>query len=292
MEKPSRMLRERERQLLERARRLVYHSTGDGEDLAIHFYFPRDFEDRAELPLFLFFPGGAWDRSSLVQFAPHALYYVDRGAVCGLVSYRTRESHPGATPADAFRDARAAIRFARSHAADLHADPGKLVAVGAGSGGSLAASAAMGIALPGEPRSSAEPDSRPNAVVLLSSIIDVPSGGHVGEAFPDSAERKLASLSRHVSPGLPPMLMIHGTEDRLVPFEEASRFADLMKRKKNPFRLAEFEGRDRNFFNFNTDPLSYEATLSTVNSFLDEHGILAGEDEDGSRVVSWREEDY
>ena len=89
------------------------------------------------------------------------------------------------------------------------------------------------------------------------------------------------------------MMMIHGTADRFVPFHDAREFADKMERKRARFRLVEFEGRDQNFFNMNTDPVSYEALLFYVDAFLDEHGILEkGEDDDDSRLISWRENDF
>lgn len=89
------------------------------------------------------------------------------------------------------------------------------------------------------------------------------------------------------------MIMIHGTADRFVPFRDAREFADKMERKRAPCKLIEFEGRDQNFFNMNTDPVSYEAALSNVDVFLDEHGILEKQEtDDGPRLISWRESDF
>jgi dipeptidyl aminopeptidase/acylaminoacyl peptidase len=89
------------------------------------------------------------------------------------------------------------------------------------------------------------------------------------------------------------MLVIHGNADRLVPVEDAIEFGAKMERKKNPCRFLEFEGRDREFFQFNLDPVSYEATLAEIDRFLDEHDLLKRREGDpGPHLISWREGDF
>tara|TARA_R110000850_G_scaffold9033_28_gene33395 strand:+ start:2825 stop:3673 length:849 start_codon:yes stop_codon:yes gene_type:complete len=282
MGKSIHLLTERERLLLGRAQAKVYASVDGGKDLSIHFYFPRDLSDDASRPVFLFFNGGAWDRGSVVQFAPHALHFVERGAVCGLVEYRNRASHPGVSPEDALTDGRAAIRFVREHSDRLHVDPSRLVAFGASAGGNLAGNAA-----------NADEPSRPNAVVMYSPIIDIEKGAYGYDAFVDNAEARKASLSRHIVAGMPPMLIIHGTADRLVPIKGVQEFSKRVGKKKNSCDFVEFEGRDQNFFNLNYDPASYEIALSTTAEFLDRHRILVkSEDDEDTQVISWRERDY
>jgi len=294
MRKVIQRLSEREKQLLESARPMSYREVEGGDDLSIHFYFPKQLDEDASRPALLFFNDGAWDRGNVIQFAPHALYYVGRGAVCGLVEYRNRASHPDSTPLAALQDGGAAVRFVRHYAGKLNVDPAKIVTVGAGAGGNIAACAAMKAHAP-----SAEGDfhlssPQPAAAVLFSAIYDPSEGGYGADQFADAAEARGASLPRYVASGLPAMLIFHGTADRIVPFAEAAEFAAKMKRKKNDCELIDFEGRDRNFFNLNVDPASYEAVLGHVNEFLDRHGILAGsgEEDDESQLLSWRERDY
>lgn len=293
MAKREPILSEREKVLLENAQSLSYQSVENGPDLSIYFYFPRDLEARSDRPLFLFFNSGGWDRGSVIQFAPQALYYVDRGAVCGLVQYSNLATHPDSTAMDSLQEGKTAIQFARHFSEKLHIDPAKVVAVGAGAGANIVGCATMKAHIPASESLYALSDSQPSAAILLSAIIDLEKGGYGFDRFADGGAARKASLSRYVASGLPPMLMIHGTADRLVPFQDASSFAAKMKRKKNPFELVEFEGRDQNFFNMNTDPVSYEASLSTMDDFLDRHGILKKpEEEDESRLISWRETDY
>ncbi|MDA8908665.1 MAG: alpha/beta hydrolase [Verrucomicrobiales bacterium] len=292
MQRSIKLLGEREKQLLESAQPLKYREVREGADLVIHFYFPKDLKEKDPGPVFLFYNSGAWDRGSVIQFAPHALYYVERGAVCGLVEYRNQASHPGVNPVDAARDSQLSIQFVRHHAESLHVDPDKLVVFGGGAGANIAGCAAMKAHIPTEESSYNLSKRRPDGAVLFSTIIDIQKGSYGAEAFPDGESARRMSLSRYISGGVPPMMMIHGTADRLVPFREAREFANKMERKRSPFTLIEFEGRDQNFFNMNTDPVSYEAALYNVDAFLDEHGFLEKRDDDESRLISWRESDF
>ena len=293
MKKGFQWVNDREKLLLECARRAVYKTLEDGAGLALHFFLPKDFREGEARPAMLFFNGGAWDRGSVVQFAPHALYYVGRGAVCALVEYRNRATHPGSRPSLSHQDGRAAIRYVRQQAAELNVDPARVITLGAGAGANIAGAALLGTPLTASESAFKVADSRPNAAVLLSGLFDVVKGGLGYDACADPAEARLLSLSRFVATGVPPLLLIHGNADRHVPFEDAAAFAGKMERKKNPCRLIEFEGRERDFFNLNVDPVSYEAALAEIDGFLDEYGLLKKIDrEAGPHLISWREEDY
>ncbi len=293
MKKDFHWLKDRERLLLEQARRSVYKTLDDGGELALHWFLPKDLREGGPRAVFLFFHGGAWDRGSVVQFAPHALHYVGRGAVCALVEYLHRASHPGSSPSQSHADARAAIRYAREQTAELNLDPARLIAVGAGAGANLAGAASLGAALPTSESAFDPAGSRPDAAVLISAIFDVVRGGPGYDLCVDAAEARSLSLSRLVGSRKPPLLVLHGNADRVVPMEEASAFVEKMERKKSPCRLVEFEGRDRDFFNLNVDPVSYEAVLAEIDAFLDGHGLLRKEPgEEGPNLLSWREEDF
>ncbi|MCB1204644.1 MAG: alpha/beta hydrolase [Verrucomicrobiae bacterium] len=297
MKKGIDLLRERERKLLERARRVVYRSFDDGLELALHFYLPPDLREGEPRSCLLFLHGGAWMRGNVVQLAPHALHFVERGMVCGLVEYRQRGMCAGASPVHAREDARSALRYVRLQAGELHVDPERVALVGACAGANAAAALALGA--PPEVKGKGEPDSdpgltaKPAAAILLSSIFDVTKGSYGYDACRAPAEAKAVCLSRLVDSGASPMLLLHGNSDRLVPFEEAESFAGRLERKKVPVKLVEFEGRDRDFFHLNYDPVSFEAVLLEMESFLVERSFLtSGSRGDDPRVISRREEDF
>ncbi|MEM7697097.1 MAG: alpha/beta hydrolase [Verrucomicrobiota bacterium] len=284
---------ERERLLLEKARQLRYKSAGEGDDLNIHFFLPADLKEEENRTAFLFFNGGAWDRGNVTQFAPQALYFVERGAVCGLVEYRNQSTHPDCSPIDALQDAQSAIRYLRYFAERLHVDPAKVVVVGASAGANIAANALMKGHVPPDRDDYQSADPQPNAGIFFSPIIDVEKDSYGADAFAEPALFKKASLTRFIDAGLPPMLMINGSVDRLIPAERVVSFCEEMKKRGNRCEHVPFEGRDHNFYNLNLDPVSYEACLIEMNRFLDETGFLErSKDGDGARLISWREQDY
>ena len=297
MGKPLHFLQDREKILLENARPLIYSRLDSGEVLRIHSYIPKDIKEGEKRPVFLFFNGGAWDRGSVSQFAPHALHLVERGAVCGLVQYRDKREFPDSTPLDAFADTRLAIQFVRLHAEKMRIDPDKVIAVGAAAGANMAASAALSKtkkkAKPGDDEITSF-SCKPNGLVLFSPIIDVHKDRYGYDQFGPDVSTKLACLSKHIERKLPPTLILHGTQDRLIPFEDVFEFAQKLEKVKAPCKLVEFEGRDHSFFNMNFDPLSYEACLIELDAFLDEHHFLGKptDDPEDPRLISWREHDY
>ena len=297
MGKPLHFLQDREKILLENARPLIYSRLDSGAVLRIHSYIPKDIKEGEKRPVFLFFNGGAWDRGSVSQFAPHALYLVERGAVCGLVQYRDKREFPDSTPLDAFADCRLAIQFVRLHAERMRIDPDKVIAVGAAAGANMAASAALSKfrkkTKPGDDEIRAH-SYKPNGLVLFSPIIDVHKDRYGYDQFGPDISTKLACLSKRIERKLPPTLILHGTEDRLIPIEGVSEFAQKLEKIKAPCKLVEFEGRDHSFFNMNFDPISYEACLIEIDAFLEENGFLEKPkvDPQDPQLISWREYDY
>lgn len=297
MGKPLHFLQDREKILLENARPLVYSRLESGGNLKIHTYIPKDIKEGEKRPVFLFFNGGAWDRGSVSQFAPHALYLVERGAVCGLVQYRDKREFPESTPLDAFEDSRRAIQFVRHHAEKLRIDPDKIIAAGAAAGANMAASAALSKtpkkAKPGGDEI-ASLSCKPNGLILFSPIIDVLKDRYGFDQFGPEVSTRRACLSKRIERKLPPTLILHGTEDRLIPVEDVSEFAQKLEKMKAPCKLVEFEGRDHSFFNMNFDPLSYEACLIAIDEFLDENQFLPKPTDkpEDPRLISWREYDY
>ena len=137
----------------------------------------------------------------------------------------------------------------------------------------------------------------PDAAVLLSAIIDINKRSFAYKQFSNKpSEARKLSLSSMVDHSPPcPVIMIHGTADRMTSIDEAEAFALKMRRrrKKGDFAFHAFEGRDSNFYNLNMDPISFEAALNLIDQFLVDHLFLdMNDDPNGASLVSWREEDF
>lgn len=261
---------ERDRELLKEAHSFIYfHSPGG--DLAAHFFFPPAHDPKsASAPVILFLHGGMWDLSMPTQFVPHALHFAVRGAVCMCIEYRV-STKGNATPVDALEDAAMAMVFLRKNAAILGIDPAKIVFGGAGSGAHLALCCAT------LPEIGKEPGEhfRPSALFLFSPLVNTTRKGVGGENFPSSEEARIYSPSEHVpQTDLPPCMLCHGRNDRLIPIELVAKFAKRYAKKKNSCDLMEFEGAGHTFFNYNSHQQNYEVTLRSADCFLVALGIL------------------
>ena len=99
------------------------YKQSDGVDMEA-YVFPVPGEAPPEgRPAILFFYSSTWDAGLVSQFAPHCLYFANRGMQPILFDYRVTSRFPAATPADAMPDVRSAIRWTRRHAEDLDVPP-------------------------------------------------------------------------------------------------------------------------------------------------------------------------
>jgi acetyl esterase/lipase len=131
----------------------------------------------------------------------------------------------------AVEDVRQAIRHVRANAARYNIDPGHVALIGESAGAHLAALAALD-----EPASVAAIVSLygPSDLELLartSAVVPEQIRQAVeGSAFAELLVAHLRSLSpvRHVKAGAPPFLLVHGTADQIVPFDQSVRMRDRL----------------------------------------------------------------
>jgi acetyl esterase len=237
---------DRNRELLKTAREEIYTTVGDVQ-LPVYLWEPEP-EKAPPYPksVAAFFFSSGWDNGQITQFAPHCVYFASRGMITMAFDYRVTSRNRGG-PLEAIADARSAMRWIRLNAVELGVNPGKVVGVG-GSGGAHAITAAAMLNGFDDPYESTDSSPVPNALVLFNPVLDTSKKGFGLTRFPDADLAKEANLLRAIRPGLPPMLIMHGTADRVVPFTGTQQFAKKSARKKNFCRLMEFEGQGHGFF--------------------------------------------
>lgn len=263
---------DRNRELLKTAREEIY-KTSNGADLNVYIWGPD--EQRAPVApksVAAFFFSSGWDNGQISQFAPHCVYFASRGMLTLAFDYRVSVRH-GTGPIEAMADARSAMRWIRMNAVELGINPGKIVGIGGSGGAHAIASAAL---LPGfdEPGEDTSISAAPNALVLFNPVLDTSKSGFGLDRFPNPNLAKDAHLIRAIQPGFPPMLILHGTGDRVVPFDGSYEFSKKSSKKKNFCRLLAFEGQGHGFFNFNLSFEMYEQTLMAMDDFLVELGFI------------------
>lgn len=264
---------DRNRELLKTAREEVYKSI-NGIDLNVYIWGPDpQLAPVAPKSVAAFFFSSGWDNGQVSQFAPHCVYFASRGMVTLAFDYRLGSKH-GTGPLEAMADARSAIRWIRLNAVEMGINPGKIVGVGGSGGGHAIASAALLDGSFDERGEDSSLNAAPNALILFNPVLDTSKSGFGLDRFPTPADAKNAHLIRAIQQGFPPMLIMHGTGDRVVPFAGSYEFAKKSSKKKNYCRLMEFEGQGHGFFNFNLSFEMYEATLMAMDDFLVELGFI------------------
>lgn len=206
-----------------------------GQPLLFDLYSPANSDDA--VPVIVWVHGGAWRSGS--RKSPPVEPLVNHGFAIASVDYRL--SPVAKFPAQA-HDIKAAIRYLRAHAAELHVDSHRFVIAGSSAGGHLAALVGVSNGQPeleGTVGDHRDQSSDVQAVVSffgasnLETILDqsTPHGLNVrvpalelllGGQPKDRPElARLASPVTHVDADDPPLLLIHGDQDPQMPINQS-----------------------------------------------------------------------
>lgn len=250
------------------ASEIVYKTTPQG-DLRLHVFQCGEGADRSAI---VFFFGGGWVGGSVQQFFPHCRHLAALGMVAISAEYRVRSRH-GTTPFECVADGKSAIRYLRMHATELGLDPDRIVAAGGSAGGHVAACTAT-IDAYDEEGEDTSVSSKPNALVLFNPVVDTTRLGYGANRFKD--DPRTLSPVHHVTGGLPPTIIFHGTADTTVPFENVERFCRKMHAAGNDCTLVPFADKKHGFFNDGRDEdnRSYHETVAHMDEFLRRHGFF------------------
>ena len=146
------------------AETIIYKKV-EGRDMKILVEKPPGWTAADQRPAIVFFFGGGWVGGTPEQFRPQSTYFASRGMVGLRVEYRTIPKGDNGPPLVCCADAKSAMRYVRSHAAELGVDPRRIAGAGGSAGGHLAAFTAL---VPGldDPQDDLKVNCRPDALVL------------------------------------------------------------------------------------------------------------------------------
>lgn len=214
-------------------------------------------------PAIVFFFGGGLMRGKITHFQAQAKALSKLGMVAVLADYRVKLRH-NTGPVEAISDAKAALRWVRENAEKLNIDPQQVVSAGGSSGGYLAAATATvsDVALS---ETASTISSLPNAVVLFNPAL-ANKFPRVANSLSPTAQLKDASV---------PSFIVHGKEDKLVPYDSAVAYCDKLNSLQGYCELHGYENAGHGFFNRGRNGnKGYDDTLSKLIVFLKKFGFI------------------
>jgi acetyl esterase/lipase len=240
-------------------RDIEYDRAGD-KKLLLDVYLPEQELDEP-LPVIVWIHGGGWQGGDKGECP--ALWLVEKGYAAVSISYRfTDQAH---FPAQ-IHDCKSAIRWIRANAAKYGLDPERIGVWGSSAGGHLAAllGASGDVKELEGSGANAEQSSRVQAVCdffgptdflklrahpeevepELQSVVTGLLGGPIEENKERAAQ---ASPVTYVSKDDPPFLIMHGSDDRIVPVSQSQSLYDALKKAGVEVTLHVVEGAGHGF---------------------------------------------
>ena len=228
------------------------------------------------------FPGGGYQHLSMEKEGSDvANWLAGTGVTAFVVRYRLGPiyHHPVM-----LGDAQRAIRTVRSRASEWGVNPHSIGVIGFSAGGHLASTAGThfdtGVASSGDPIERVS--SRPDFMMLLYPVISMrDSVAHRGSRLnllgerPDSNLVRLLSNELQVTRDTPPTIIVHSSDDRTVPVENAVLFYRALRAAGVLAEMHIFEYGGHGYGLAPTDPvLSAWTTLGEL--WMRRHGWITG----------------
>jgi acetyl esterase/lipase len=215
----------------------VVYGKGADVDLKLNIGRPKD--ATGPLPCIVLIHGGGWAAGNKNGHNPQVHDFVQKGYVSATIHYRFAPKY--LFPAQ-IEDVKCAIRFLRANAEKYGIDKDRIGAVGFSAGAHLSMMLGAMDKDDGLEGEGGNPDqsSKVNAVVAFFGPTDFTTddwpdrtkpilNGFLGGTKAEKAEAyKKASPITYVNAGDAPMLLIQGTKDILVPWQQATSMGEAL----------------------------------------------------------------
>jgi len=225
----------------------ITYMTAGGYQAKLDVHRPRTIT--TPRPTVIFIHGGGWVGGSKEAAMLAVVPYLAMGWAAVNVEYRMAQTAPAPSGVE---DCRCALKWVIAHAAEYGFDAAKIVVTGTSAGGHLALMTGMLTQVAGfdercptlggaANNAPVEDSPKVAAIVNWFGITDVndittgPNARGFGVRWFAGVDNKAALATRvspltYVSPGLPPIITIHGDADPTVPYAQAVRLRDALTR--------------------------------------------------------------
>lgn len=226
-------------------------------NLKMDILAPKNCAGHEPLPAIVWICGGSFYDMDKAVWIPQLVHLAAKGYVVCSVEYRT--SNHASFPAP-LQDIKSAIRYIRAHADTYVIDPDRIVVMGESAGGALAAlTGVTGDLSEYEQGEWLEYSSSVQAIVDFygiadmalaveqirpaSHLLDAPwlLDAFLGAHHTEETIRR-ASAVANIAENTPPTLILHGTQDIMVPLEQSQRFYDALVGAGVPAEFYVIEG--------------------------------------------------
>lgn len=269
-----------QQEALAKASKKVVYKTANGLDLEMHIFVPET-PASGKRPAALFIHGGGWAGGDPSVHAFESLHLAKRGMVAATIRYRflgdpkKNAFATGKNPGDCLSDAKSAMRWLRSHAADFNIDPDRIAAGGGSAGGHLAA-ALNTISGYDDPADDLKVSPKANALVLLYPAFDLLKGwtGGISQCRKAGIDPATFSPATLAGKDFPPTIILVGKLDPVSPPASNSAFLARMKNDGVPVDLFTYDGKEHKLFERKkTDP-HYQSYLIQADRFFQNLGWI------------------
>ena len=239
----------------------------------LDFYRPKSSADKI-LPLVVYIHGGGWrsgsKRNELIM-STYGPFFLQRDIAVASIDYRTHTSY---SYPDQNKDVSCALNYLHTQASTLMIDPNKTILFGDSAGGQLAAFASL------HPPYGSDTYTTPIGVIDFygvsdfSTLInrrprpDLNARHYLGPRYNDTAAQ--ASPITYVTNATPKFLLIHGTNDGIVPIAQSKELYEKLTEQGNDAQFIAIPGAKHGFIGPELSHTKYKLIQDALTTMLHE----------------------
>ncbi len=252
----------------------VVYLTANGYDAKLDVYQPAGENNH---PTLIYIHGGGWVSGTKEAAILEIMPFLQKGWAVVNVEYRL--ARISLAPA-AVEDCRCALHWVYDHANDYKFDTERIVLMGHSAGGHLALTTGMLPVSAGLDR-----ECPPEKEVQVAAIVDWFGITDVGDLFEGAHKEDYAimwmgsqvnreDIARRVSPltyvraGVPPIIMIQGDADKIVPYSHSVRLHEALDRSGIPNELVTIPGGHHGGFSHTELEMAYTHIWAFLAKYL------------------------